>query len=66
MNKGSCEVYIDGYYTTIFLNMVIGFIWYIVFRKTLREYESLNLSQWLINVKQYETTKLNDNRSISL
>jgi hypothetical protein len=46
--------------------MVIGFIWYIVFRKTLIEYESLNQSQWLINVKQYKTTKLNDNRSISL
>lgn len=41
--------------------MVLGFVWYSIFRKTLREYEYLSLSQWLISVKKYKATKIKDN-----
>ncbi|CAH1724859.1 unnamed protein product [Aphis gossypii] len=42
-NGGSCGVYVDGYYITIFISIVVGSIWYFVFRNRLKNYQLIRM-----------------------
>jgi len=47
-NGGSCNVYVDGYYITTAICTVIGLIWYGIFKNTLKSYQHLSLSHWMV------------------
>lgn len=51
-NGGSCAISVDGYYIVVFISLIIGFVWYGVFRNTIKNYQSLSVSHWMINIKQ--------------
>lgn len=59
-NAGKCEVYINGYYIAVVICMVIGFIWYSVFKNIIKSYQLLGLSHWLVGEKLYKTTAVNE------
>ncbi|CAH1724862.1 acetyl-coenzyme A transporter 1-like isoform X2 [Aphis gossypii] len=51
-NGGSCVISMDGYYIVVFISLIIGFIWYFVFRNIIKKYQSLSISHWMINIKR--------------
>jgi len=51
-NGGSCVIFLDGYYTVVAISLIIGIIWYCVFRNIIKKYQSLSASHWVINVKR--------------
>ncbi|XP_025406859.1 acetyl-coenzyme A transporter 1-like [Sipha flava] len=53
-----CEVYIDGYYTGTVICIIVGCIWYGVFKNILKEYQLLKPSYWLVNVEEYNTKEV--------
>lgn len=61
-NRRSCDVYVDGYYVAIAICMIIGFIWYGVFRNVIKTYQSLSLPHWKINI--VTPKELNKSRNI--
>ncbi|XP_022174752.1 acetyl-coenzyme A transporter 1-like [Myzus persicae] len=50
LNGGSCQVYVDGYYLTVIICMVIGFVWYFFYKNKLKNYQPMSNSEWSINV----------------
>ncbi|KAF0753279.1 acetyl-coenzyme A transporter 1-like, partial [Aphis craccivora] len=42
-NGGSCVVYVDGYYITVIICMVVGSIWYFMFRNRLKNYQLIRV-----------------------
>lgn len=50
VNGGSCEVFVDGYYITVIICMVIGFVWYFLYRNKLKNYKPMSTSEWSVNV----------------
>ncbi|KAE9541283.1 hypothetical protein AGLY_004528 [Aphis glycines] len=47
-NGGSCNVYVDGYYITTAICTVIGLVWYGIFKNTLKSYQNLSVSHWMV------------------
>lgn len=54
-NNGSCHIYINGYFVTVPIFIVLGIIWYKVFKNILLKFESLGLSHWKVDDKQLNT-----------
>jgi len=59
-NGGSCVVSVDGYYITVVISLVIGFVWYGVFKNIIKNYQSLSASHWMINIKRPVTETANE------
>ncbi|VVC28207.1 Major facilitator superfamily domain,Acetyl-coenzyme A transporter 1 [Cinara cedri] len=57
-NGGNCVVFVDGYYIAIAVCMVIGFVWYGVFRKIIINYQSLDIHNWLVHDRQTTITSV--------
>ncbi|XP_026808439.1 acetyl-coenzyme A transporter 1-like [Rhopalosiphum maidis] len=51
-NGGSCVISVDGYYIVVFMSLIVGFVWYGVFRNIIKKYQSLSISHWMINIKR--------------
>ncbi|XP_025194139.1 acetyl-coenzyme A transporter 1-like [Melanaphis sacchari] len=43
-NGGSCKVYVDGYYITVIICVIIGLIWYFLFRNKLKNYQPIRVN----------------------
>ncbi|XP_022162906.1 acetyl-coenzyme A transporter 1-like [Myzus persicae] len=54
-NNGNCIVTVNGYYLEMLICTIIGIIWYFTVRKTLKSFQTKNLSHWLVKVKRTVT-----------
>lgn len=68
MNGGECMVIMDGYYVEIVVCLVIGFVWYGVFKNTLKRYQNKDSSQWVVrgnepNKQSIELPNAGDSKS---
>lgn len=50
LNDGNCETIVDGYYVEVVMCLVIGFIWYAVYKRHLKFFESKDRSHWLLDL----------------
>lgn len=57
-NGGSCELFVDGYYVVVILCLVVGFVWFGIFRSVLKKFELKSPSFWLINLDQLSNTSV--------
>ncbi|VVC28221.1 Major facilitator superfamily domain,Acetyl-coenzyme A transporter 1 [Cinara cedri] len=49
-NDGKCTKIVDGYYVEVIVCLLIGFVWYGIFKGNLKKIESKNRSYWLVDV----------------
>ncbi|CAH1724867.1 unnamed protein product [Aphis gossypii] len=63
-NGGNCLVTIDGYYVEIIICVVIGFIWYWMFKNTLKSFQTKSSSYWMVYVDQ--KSEQNDDIAVDL
>ncbi|KAE9540687.1 hypothetical protein AGLY_003932 [Aphis glycines] len=52
---GICNIKVNGYYIEMFLCTIIGIIWYFAVRNTLKKFQTLDSSHWLVNMKRTAT-----------
>uniref|UniRef100_A0A2H8TPY5 Acetyl-coenzyme A transporter 1 n=1 Tax=Melanaphis sacchari TaxID=742174 RepID=A0A2H8TPY5_9HEMI len=52
VNNGNCETIVDGYYVEVILCLVIGFIWYAVYKSHLKFFEAKDRSHWLLDLNR--------------
>ncbi|KAF0770586.1 acetyl-coenzyme A transporter 1-like, partial [Aphis craccivora] len=58
LNDGNCETIVDGYYVEVVMCLVIGFIWYAVYKRHLKFFESKDRSHWeCLNITNDSTWK---------
>lgn len=50
-------MHVDGYYIEGVLCTSIGIVWYFIFRKKVKKLQTINSSNWLVNVKNPRTDK---------
>ncbi|VVC28218.1 Major facilitator superfamily domain,Acetyl-coenzyme A transporter 1 [Cinara cedri] len=55
-NKGTCAVNVNGYYIVTAFCMVVGFVWYGIFGNIIKNFQSMKLSHWTVNVKQAKSS----------
>lgn len=48
ISGGECKVIVDGYFVEIIICMIIGFIWFGIFKNILKNFETKDPSHWLI------------------
>lgn len=48
---GDCITMVNGYYVGTIISVMLGFIWYGVFRNVLQKLEMKSPSHWMVNVK---------------
>lgn len=48
LNNGECIVIMNGYYAEVGICMAIGLIWFIIFKKPIKNLQHRNLSSWLV------------------
>ncbi|VVC28214.1 Hypothetical protein CINCED_3A016125 [Cinara cedri] len=49
-NRGECVTAINGYYLEVILCVTIGFVWYYIYKGIVRDLQSMNPSNWLVNI----------------
>ncbi|XP_001950715.1 acetyl-coenzyme A transporter 1 [Acyrthosiphon pisum] len=54
-DKGECIITVNGYYIEMLLCTIIGIIWYIAVRNTLKIFQTKDPSHWLVKVKRTVT-----------
>lgn len=59
-NGGSCGIYVDGYYISMFICTTLGFIWYFSFRNILKKYQLVDLYHWMVHGKQLSNEEVNE------
>ncbi|XP_060865228.1 acetyl-coenzyme A transporter 1-like [Metopolophium dirhodum] len=57
-NYGNCLTTVDGYYVEIIICVVIGFIWYGLFRNMLKNFQTKSSSYWMVYVNQQSEEKV--------
>lgn len=63
-HESNCEFNIDGYYLGAFISIFVECYWYVIFRKILRKYQSMELSYWLVNVAEYNSGEVRESGTI--
>lgn len=58
INDGHCEAVVDGYYVEVIICLVIGFVWFAVFKNHLKFFESKDRSHWLIDLNRPGNVKV--------
>lgn len=59
-NGGSCSVYVDGYYITTAVCAVIGLVWYCIFKNTLKRYQTLSRTCWMVYAKPSDIDEVHE------
>ncbi|XP_026805456.1 acetyl-coenzyme A transporter 1-like [Rhopalosiphum maidis] len=49
INDGKCDTIVDGYYVEVVICLIIGFVWYAVYKRHLKFFESKDRSHWLLD-----------------
>ncbi|XP_025194189.1 acetyl-coenzyme A transporter 1-like [Melanaphis sacchari] len=53
-SKGDCIIIVNGYYIEMLLCTIIGIIWYFAVRNTLKKFQTMDSSHWLVNLSRKE------------
>ncbi|XP_026823089.1 acetyl-coenzyme A transporter 1-like [Rhopalosiphum maidis] len=59
-NGGSCSIYVDGYYITTAVCAVIGLVWYCTFKNTLKRYQTLSRTRWMVYAKPSDIDEVHE------
>jgi len=54
---GDCNIIINGYYLEVALCIMIGFVWYFLYKKTIQNLQTKSLSNWQVNLNRLERGK---------
>lgn len=57
IKEGDCNIIVNGYYIEVALCMIIGFVWYFSYKKTIQNLQTKNLSNWQVNLKRIDREK---------
>lgn len=52
INGGGCITTVNGYYVETVLCVLIGIVWYIIFKYILKNIQVKSSSHWLVNMKK--------------
>uniref|UniRef100_A0A2S2NMY7 Acetyl-coenzyme A transporter 1 n=1 Tax=Schizaphis graminum TaxID=13262 RepID=A0A2S2NMY7_SCHGA len=58
-NGGNCLITVDGYYVEIIICVVIGFIWYGMFKNMFKNFQTKSSSYWMVYRRSEENVKIN-------
>lgn len=54
---GDCNIIVNGYYIEVALCMIIGFVWYFWYKKTIKNLQTMSLSNWQVNLNRLDGEK---------
>lgn len=60
INFKNVQIYVDGYYTSMVICVIAGFVWYSYFKSIIKHFQSLGISHWSVKVKGTNTKEVTE------